>query len=150
MHESRAIATRGVARAIRDMTLRGHEALTPKMRRAVVRSEDPLAVELMDAALVLDEDQLVLGSWVRLYDRLYGIAVGDTVYVVPFADGSWLLVEIAGDKDMVEGLELLSTARSLHTDHGHVVATTDYLDDDGNVVGVVLLYDPATLTASPD
>lgn len=95
--------TKEVARSIRKHVLDSH-ALVPRIRKAIVREDDPLRAELTSADLVLDDNDLTLGTWARMYDRMVGIAVGDTLYVVQLESREWLVVEVGSDNDLDVGL----------------------------------------------
>lgn len=101
---------RQLARAMRDHTMRAHDALSPKVRKSVVRQTNPLIVELVDAPITLTDDQLALGSWLRFFDERYGLTVGDTVFLVPLTDGSWLAIDAVSDADFDDAARVFHSA----------------------------------------
>lgn len=98
-HESAALA-----RTIRDHALHLHRALTPRVRRGVIQQVAPLVVELIDADVLIDADEMQLGAWLRLYDRMCGLEVGDTLFMYPLESGEWVVFDAATEFDFDEGL----------------------------------------------
>lgn len=88
-----------LARAIRDHALHLHGALTPRVRRGIVKQLSPLSVELIDADVLIDADEMLLGAWLRLYDEQFGIEVGDTAFLYPLESGDWLAFDVASNLD---------------------------------------------------
>jgi hypothetical protein len=119
-----------------------------RMVKALVQQTDPLVVELMHADVQIEEGHLLLGSWARWYDKRYGIKTDDTVVLVQLAqDDDWFVVDVVGneDFDLGDSPDDSVTGLNYNTGSGHIVATVPYLDDNGVQVGVIALYDAATL-----
>lgn len=147
---------RRLARAVRDHTLYAHETLTPRVRKAVVKQTGPLEAVLTDADVVLDSDEILLGSWLRYYDRVYGIVEGDTLFVMPLRDGDWLALELASDEDMEEGIgsvdEVTASGNPVYsgsdpqggtvtvTPNRNIVKKVPFYDATGAVIGVIPIY----------
>lgn len=127
-----------LARAIRDHALHLHGALTPRVRRGIVRKLSPLSVELVDADVLIDADEMILGTWLRNYDRQYGIAAGDTLFLYPIENGDWLAFEAATNNDLDPLPEYVDyvpewTAISTPPDYGNSSVVARYAQNGPNV-----------------
>lgn len=92
-----------LAEAIRGTS---HNVVREEVRppqRAVVRTVDPLRVELTNARLVLEDEDLIMSQEVRTYDYNYGIAVGDTVVLLPVSGEEWVISNVVSQQDILGG-----------------------------------------------
>lgn len=90
---------RRVARAIRQQDKETVENRVREIEYADVKRVNPLALELHNSRIGLDEgDDLTLSQWVRSYHRTVGINRGDTLAVKRMRSGKWLATDVINDK----------------------------------------------------
>jgi hypothetical protein len=101
----RRSATRDAAEAIRRAAER-QAGQVPRGQEAVVlslpASATGLSVELTSSRLVLDEDDLIVSQAVEQYDVDYGLAEGDTLFVLPSASGRWHALAVITETEATE------------------------------------------------
>lgn len=70
-------------------------------RYAEILSLTPIKAQINEANLdpIEEDNDLVIGQWVRYYDRKYGLAVGDTLVLHLMSDHDFLAVEVISDTD---------------------------------------------------
>lgn len=98
------MARPGVRRAVEAAREHSRRVTVANVRHplmADVVTVSPLTVTPhgVDARLV-EGDSLVLSQWVRYYDVLHTIDVGDTVIVQRLGDDEWVAVDVIADKDL--------------------------------------------------
>lgn len=76
----------------------------------IVRRVVPLEVELTTADVVIDSDELVVSQEVRQYDRDVGIAVGDTIVLVPAVNDELVAVAVVSETPLKSNAETASKA----------------------------------------
>jgi microcystin-dependent protein len=74
----------------------------------IVRAVVPLEVELTTADIVIDSDELVVSQEVRQYDRDVGIAVGDTIVLVPAMNEELVAVAVISETPLKSDAEQAS------------------------------------------
>lgn len=126
-----------------------------QLRQAEVMGTDPLSARLIDttnpgSALFLTDDDLLLSAQVRMYDLYWTIETGDTLILQQQPNDQFLVVGVLSPKDLNPVHAPIAEEHTLHTDHGQVVGRIDAYTEDGTPLGVILIYDPDTLTPSPD
>lgn len=87
-------APASAARAIRRRIERDRQHASRELRYAVVQQTDPLRARLADGKLPLDEEDLVLGQWLRRYRDEVGFVAGDTLAVTSMGNGDWLATDV--------------------------------------------------------
>jgi hypothetical protein len=101
----RRSATRDAAEAIRRAAERQARQV-PRGQEAVVlslpASATGLSAELTSSRLVLDEDDLIVSQAVEQYDVDYGLAEGDTLFVLPSASGRWHALAVITETEATE------------------------------------------------
>lgn len=140
--------SRRVAQAVRRHGIGIVHAHGQRIERGLVVGVDPLEVQLLGADIRVEADHLLLGSWVRSYDRRYGISEGDTLIVSQLGqDDDFFVLDVIGDEDFDLGddPDELDDTVNYNTGSGHIRVTVPYYDQDGTKLGVLVLYDEATL-----
>lgn len=138
--------SKDLARAIRRHALGMVGTYSQKIVKADVVNTSPLAVELTGSGVVVEEEHLLLGAWVRYFDRRWQINEGDTVLMVRLADGDWYVSDVVSQDDFELGDHPeLMTSGGYNTGAGLVVAEIPYRSQDGTLLGTLLLYDGGTL-----
>ena len=90
-----------LARAITNLHER-RERTGRETHRGIIRDTEPLVVDLLGSNLLLDEEDIELGQWVRLYDQSVGLEVGETLVLTRHGD-EFVAVDVQGERaDMSE------------------------------------------------
>lgn len=84
-----------LAHAVKGAAKRTHDYMARPVRYGKVRTASPLKVELLDAGMVLEEEDLVLGQVHKLVEPV----VGDLLGLVEMDDGDFMVVGHTGDED---------------------------------------------------
>lgn len=139
-----------LARAMRASTQKHTAAMLQYQGYAIVRSADPLQVELQDRGLVLGEDELVVSQWVRFYDYQHNLEVGDTLLVTQMRNGDFLAHDVISTQKIERGLDPDNDSGvAFSSRNGGIVARVPYLDDDGGIIGYVAVHNPLHGDAAP-
>lgn len=137
---------RRAAASLRNHSRRAISWQTKEVQMAVVRQIDPIAVEVTESHLYLDDDDLTLSQDVRVYERQYGLKVGDTVTVTPIGRGDYVVSDVVSDKYQFEGADtnpVLGAGTIGGTGPGTaIIGTVSFYDKDGNVIGRLPLLAP--------
>jgi hypothetical protein len=141
--------TKELARAIRDHAMRNAVEHSRNLQKAIVLTVGPLTVELAAHDILVDEESLLLGAWPRLFDRLWGIAVGDTVLLEELDDGDWYLLDVVSQSDLEGGLledAFTMTVLSATWTGGTVIGTVPWRNPvTGAIVGVVPVFQSGSI-----
>lgn len=87
------------AAAVRDLVLRAVDRVVlPDY--GIVRTTNPIQVELGDEATVIDSDELVVTQAVRQYDKDVGLVAGDSLVLVPTRGGELIAVGVLAEKTL--------------------------------------------------
>jgi len=86
-----------VAKAIRDQDKQTADYGVREVEFADVRQLSPLLLELHDANIQLEEEDLILSQDFKVYDDATGLAVGDTVAVKQMRGGDFLVLDVFSD-----------------------------------------------------
>lgn len=86
-----------VAKAIRDQDKQTADYGVREVEFADVRQVSPLLLELHDANIELEEEDLILSQNVKSYDNGTGILAGDTLAVKRMRDGNFLVLDVFSD-----------------------------------------------------
>lgn len=96
-----------LALKMREMAREEVRSRVPGSRYFTVLDTSPLRIEDTESDLVLEEgDQdLELEQWVKHYDSLYGLVVGDTLVCHPIGtdgqgNGSWVATGVISETDV--------------------------------------------------
>lgn len=141
---------RRAAEALTAHVKKTSDFLSRPVEQAIVQTIDPLSAELLSGGLVLDDGQLVLGTWARKYDQDHGIEVGDTLTVVEVAGDDYVVLEVHGEKEVLRGVGTVAaagTTKALSVTGGGggtvnmaVAHWLEAFDADGNSIGWVPVF----------
>jgi len=143
--------TRKLAQAMRRHAARQVAVSGAKFQKALVRKTNPspLVIELINHDVIIEHDHILLGAWPRWYDRQWGFKVGDTLLVTKLSDGDWYVFDVFSETDLDGGDDWPHTVTHSYTwpspATAHIVATAPYLDQNGTQIGVIAIFDPASL-----
>lgn len=90
----------------RELARRIHGVAAEKAKRErttyrfEVIDDKPMTLEMVDGGVELEDDDFEMTQMVRLYDKRYGIAIGDHVLMVK-DEPDWLMVDVLSDNDDV-------------------------------------------------
>lgn len=148
-------ATTHLARAIRNTGLRAATYKQTPNLSGIIRTLEPLSVEITHANLVLEGDEVILSHAVRVYDWEWGLQVGDTLLFSTDPQGDYHATSvIAKAKASLEGPKYPHIAQPGTIGGGPVpfgggmapgspiVGRVPYYDDDGTHVGDIPLMPP--------
>lgn len=82
----------------------GHRIVREEVRetqRGVVLTASPLRVELTNARLVLEHEDLILSQEVRRYEYDFGLDVGDTLVLLPVSGEEWVVTNVISQRDNI-------------------------------------------------
>jgi microcystin-dependent protein len=96
------------ARGVANLVLRAMATEKRAAEYGIVRAVVPLEVELTTADIVIDSDELVVSQEVRQYDRDVGIAVGDTIVLVPAMNEELVAVAVISETPLKSHAEQAS------------------------------------------
>lgn len=91
---ARLAETKLLARAIRNHASKAVRLEGLRLYEGIVRQVNPLKVELTTHDVTLEESDLLLGSWVRRYDVIWGLAVNDALVLMLLASGDWYVADV--------------------------------------------------------
>lgn len=89
-----------LARAVRRHGIGLVGQYAQKVVKAQVVTASPLLVELLGNDVEIDAEHLLLGAWPRFFDRVWGIAPGDTVLLTRLNDGNWYVIDVLTQSDL--------------------------------------------------
>jgi hypothetical protein len=114
-------------------SLRAHGARVAAEAASVVQmgevtSVSPLKVDLFESRITLEDDELVMTQWMRHYDHLYGLAVGDTVVIARKHTGGeihWVVTDVLSDNDIASKTAVGAPAGGITVDSQARTAVND-------------------------
>ncbi len=95
------MSSKRLAQSVRSAVARAAREGDSNVQLGDVLSTSPLQVELHDSRVVLDDTELTLTQWMKRYDVVDTIDVGDTVLLVRKHTGGeihWLVSDCLSDK----------------------------------------------------